>query len=83
MSPIDHDPRELERRARNINPGTVETERQITTLLCSCVAVCLYDARLRLAGMNHFLLPSRSLTSTRPVQQMLSDTESAFCAPCG
>lgn len=85
MSPIDHDPRELERRARNINPGgwTVETERPITTLLGSRVAVCLYDARLRLAGMYHFLLPSRSLTSTRPVQQMLSDTESAFCAPCG
>ncbi len=65
MLPIDHDPKELERRARNINPGgwTVETERPITTLLGSCVAVCLYDPKLRLAGMNHFLLPSRAKSS--------------------
>jgi chemotaxis protein CheD len=65
MRPIDHDPRELERRARNINPGgwAVETERPITTLLGSCVAVCLYDPKLRLAGMNHFLLPSRTKTA--------------------
>ena len=62
MPPIDHDPKDLERRARNINPGgwAVETERPITTLLGSCVAVCLYDPKLRLAGMNHFLLPSRT-----------------------
>lgn len=31
----------------------------MATLLGSCVAVCLYDPHLRLAGMNHFLLPSR------------------------
>ena len=62
MLPAEHDPKELERRARNINPGgwAVETERPITTLLGSCVAVCLYDPKLRLAGMNHFLLPSRA-----------------------
>ncbi|MCX7164324.1 MAG: chemotaxis protein CheD [Betaproteobacteria bacterium] len=63
--PVEHDPKDLERRARNINPGgwTVETERPITTLLGSCVAVCLYDPKLRLAGMNHFLLPSRAKTA--------------------
>ncbi len=55
-------PKDLERTARNINPGgwTVENERSIATLLGSCVAVCLYDPKLRLAGMNHFLLPSRT-----------------------
>ena len=65
MSTIDHDPKELERCARNINPGgwAVEKARPITTLLGSCVAVCLYDPRLRLAGMNHFLLPSRAKSS--------------------
>jgi chemotaxis protein CheD len=54
--------RELERLALNINPGgwSVQTERPIATLLGSCVAVCLFDPKLRLAGMNHFLLPSRS-----------------------
>lgn len=51
--------RELERLAIVINPGdwAVETERPIATLLGSCVAVCFYDPKLRLAGMNHILLP--------------------------
>jgi chemotaxis protein CheD len=64
--PLIHDPKELERNSRNINPGgwAVETERPITTLLGSCVAVCLYDPKLRMAGMNHFLLPSRSKTAS-------------------
>lgn len=54
--------RELERMAININPGgwSVQTEKPIATLLGSCVAVCFYDPKLRLAGMNHFLLPSCS-----------------------
>ena len=66
MPPVEHDPKDLERRARNINPGgwTVETERPITTLLGSCVAVCLYDPKLRLGGMNHFLLPSRAKSNS-------------------
>lgn len=53
--------RDLERNALNINPGgwAVETLRPIATLLGSCVAVCFYDPKFRLAGMNHFLLPSR------------------------
>jgi chemotaxis protein CheD len=60
-----HPPRtgkQLERLALNINPGgwSVQTERPIATLLGSCVAVCFYDPKLHLAGMNHFLLPSRS-----------------------
>jgi len=32
-------------------------EHEIGTLLGSCVAVCLWDRRQRLGGMNHFLLP--------------------------
>lgn len=53
--------RELFSRARNINPGAwaVEHDRPLTTLLGSCVAVCLYDRHLQLGGMNHFLLPTR------------------------
>ena len=56
--------RSLERSALNINPGgwSVQHERPIATLLGSCVAVCFYDPKLRLAGMNHFLLPSRAST---------------------
>lgn len=57
--------RNLERGALNINPGgwSVQTERSIATLLGSCVAVCFYDPKLQLAGMNHFLLPSRASSS--------------------
>ena len=54
--------KDYERIARNINPGgwAIESERPISTLLGSCVAVCLYDPQLKLGGMNHFLLPSRT-----------------------
>src|SRR5215831_13779550 len=33
---------------------------QITTILGSCVAVCLFDATRLAGGMNHFLLPTSS-----------------------
>lgn len=54
--------KDFERLARNINPGgwAIETERPIATLLGSCVAVALFDPKLKLGGMNHFLLPSRT-----------------------
>ncbi|MGH7677993.1 MAG: chemotaxis protein CheD [Gemmatimonadaceae bacterium] len=32
----------------------------ITTILGSCVAVCLFDARAKIGGINHFLLPDQS-----------------------
>jgi chemotaxis protein CheD len=68
------DPRELERGARNINPGgwAVETERAIATLLGSCVAVCLFDPKLHLAGMNHFLLPTRTARNDDDVDVILN-----------
>lgn len=54
--------KDYERLARNIHPGgwTVESDKPIGTLLGSCVAVCLYDDKLKIGGMNHFLLPSRA-----------------------
>ncbi|MBS1191865.1 MAG: CheD [Rhodocyclaceae bacterium] len=54
--------REIERLARVIHPGewVVESARPIATLLGSCVAVCLFDGVLRVAGMNHFMLPTMS-----------------------
>jgi len=55
-------------RARNINPGAwaIEWERPLSTLLGSCVAVCLYDPDVGVAGMNHFLLPSRCKQLNEP-----------------
>lgn len=41
-------------------PGTLLVSRKphfITTLLGSCVAVCIYDRKQFFGGMNHFLLP--------------------------
>jgi len=32
-------------------------EHEVSTVLGSCVAVCLWDPRRRVGGMNHFLLP--------------------------
>ena len=51
---------DFERIARNIHPGgwAIESDRPIATLLGSCVAVCLFDPKLKIGGMNHFLLPS-------------------------
>ena len=43
-----------------LHPGFVYASREpaeATTILGSCVAVCLWDARLRIGGANHFLLP--------------------------
>ena len=74
MAAVIHEPKELERHARNINPGAwaVESERPIATILGSCVAVCFYDPKLRLAGMNHFLLPGRSKSASDDVDIMLA-----------
>lgn len=41
-------------------PGNLHVssaECQITTVLGSCVAVCLWDNVNRMGGMNHFMLP--------------------------
>jgi len=43
-----------------VEPGQllVSTEPcTLRTVLGSCVSVCLYDAELRMGGMNHFMLP--------------------------
>jgi chemotaxis protein CheD len=43
-----------------LHPGQVHVSAEpcaVTTVLGSCVAVCLYDTRLKVGGMNHFLLP--------------------------
>jgi len=34
-----------------------EPDVVVTTILGSCVSVCLYDPERRMGGMNHFLLP--------------------------
>ncbi|MGR3272757.1 chemotaxis protein CheD [Thalassococcus profundi] len=38
---------------------TDSPDEVLSTVLGSCVAVCLFDPVRRIGGMNHFLLPSR------------------------
>lgn len=55
------------RKTRFLQPGqlVVSTDpMQITTILGSCVTVCLYDLRLRAGGLNHFMLPHYSGSGT-------------------
>lgn len=66
--------KDFERIARNLNPGgwAVEADRPIATLLGSCVAVCLYDPKLKIGGMNHFLLPSRARSANADTDIILN-----------
>jgi chemotaxis protein CheD len=44
-----------------LHPGTLFTSAQahaVTTILGSCIAVCLWDPVARMGGINHFLLPA-------------------------
>jgi chemotaxis protein CheD len=46
-----------------LHPGHLFASREIhavTTILGSCVAVCLWDPEARIGGINHYLLPSFS-----------------------
>ena len=41
-------------------PGALKFSRkpmEITTLLGSCVSVCLWDPNLKIGGMNHYMMP--------------------------
>lgn len=56
---------------RFLHPGEYYATRHpavLSTLLGSCVAVCLYDPIARVIGMNHFLLATRHPAS-EPVLQ--------------
>ncbi|HWZ43328.1 MAG TPA: chemotaxis protein CheD [Candidatus Saccharimonadales bacterium] len=53
-SPNVHGPRHF------LYPGQIFVTREamtISTILGSCAAVCLWDMRRRMGGMNHYLLP--------------------------
>ena len=66
--------KELERHARNVQPGAwvVDSEKPLSTLLGSCVAVCLFDPQLRIGGLNHFMLPELGRSKNSDVDSLLS-----------
>ncbi len=41
---------------------------EVSTILGSCVSVCLWDTRLRLGGINHFLLPTAPVGHVRSIR---------------
>jgi len=50
-------------------PGQLFVSRegeQISTILGSCAAVCLWDRRKKIGGMNHYLLPEGPVDSPNP-----------------
>ncbi len=54
---------ELDVEVVNINVGELYVAAEpakIMTLLGSCVSVCIWDMKLKVGGMNHYLLPSYS-----------------------
>jgi chemotaxis protein CheD len=59
---------------------------EIVTILGSCVSVCLYDTTCGIGGMNHFMLPTDSLTPSprylRHAMDMLLQQLVAFGAKC-
>jgi chemotaxis protein CheD len=51
---------ELVRQKRHLQPGQLFVAQHptaISTIVGSCVAVCLWDASKSIGGMNHFMLP--------------------------
>ena len=51
----------------HLEPGGVFTcgePAMVSTVLGTCVAVCLHDRRLKIGGMNHFLYPKTSAFSS-------------------
>ncbi|HEX6770065.1 MAG TPA: chemotaxis protein CheD, partial [Candidatus Binatia bacterium] len=52
-----------ERATAYLHPGQLFVAADsyaVTTILGSCVAVCLWDPVTRIGGINHFLLPTFS-----------------------
>src|ERR1035437_7405329 len=66
--------KDIERYARNVQPGAwvIDTEKPLSTLLGSCVAVCLFDPLLKIGGINHFMLPDMGRSKHGDVDSLLS-----------
>jgi chemotaxis protein CheD len=56
------------RERRFVQPGQVfvtATPTAVTTILGSCIAVCLWDGQRRIGGVNHFMLPFSTGSAAR------------------
>lgn len=60
---VDWEPSMRSLPATYVHPGHIAVTGEpgvLTTILGSCVAVCLHDAKLRVGGLNHYLLPNHA-----------------------
>jgi len=60
MKGFEHDERPNSAPKHFLYPGQLYVSREpaiITTILGSCAALCLWDKRKKIGGMNHYLLP--------------------------
>jgi len=66
--------KDIERYARKVHPGgwLVDDRQPLSTLLGSCVAVCLFDPQLKIGGINHFMLPDMGRSKHGSVDSLLS-----------
>ena len=76
----------MERPKHFLYPGAIYISPEptlITTILGSCVAICLYDPILQIGGMNHYMLPlwnGQGLASPRygniAIEKLITNLES-------
>lgn len=81
------------RRSRYLQPGQLvacSEPTTVTTILGSCVAVCLWDPGRRVGGVNHFLLPhwsdGRELSARFgpiAIERTLERVLALGCSPAG
>jgi chemotaxis protein CheD len=66
--------REIEREAFSVAPGAwrIEKVKPLSTLLGSCVAVCMYDKTAGIGGLNHFMLPNLQRSPNSEVDALLA-----------
>lgn len=71
--------RYIDKKSNNVTakilPGEYYVTRNkelITTVLGSCISVCIYDPVLKMGGMNHFMLPGAG--SASEAEDLLSDS---------
>jgi len=60
MKGFEHDEKPTTAPKHFLYPGQIFASREpvvITTILGSCAALCLWDSRRKIGGMNHYLLP--------------------------
>jgi len=59
----------MRRATHYLQPGDLLVASEptaVTTLLGSCISVCLWDSVAQIGGLNHFLLPRGKPTFDRP-----------------